>query len=650
MSIRTRLLLLVFAVWLPAVLGFALLGWSTYLRETEATRERVRQFAQSVSLVTERELDKRVALAAIARAADTPVPDREAARLQAETFGSAGIQAIVAQYTFPEGSLASVVDAESRVMARSRDPEKFLGRFASPEMQKRFATGVEGFATSVTLDGVPSLTYVTRPNRHGWRVVIALPQAAINGSARRVALQASAAAGGLLLIGLALALYASRRIRQPVLALREAAVALGEDRVPPQLSTGVLEADVVSGALHRAGQRSHEATRTLEQRVAEAVQLAEQAQAKLLEGQKHEAIGRLTGGLAHDFNNLLQTIGMGLQVIDRTTPAEGPHRRVLQSSLRATSKAADLVRQMLAFGRSQPLRPQPLDFNDFVLKSQELMRKAVGERATLSAAIEPALPPLLVDATQLELAVLNLVFNARDALAGGGHIVLGARLATADEAGALPPGRYVRVQVADDGPGMDAATRERAFEPYFTTKPVGAGSGLGLAQVLAFARQSGGDAVLDSAPGEGTRVTLLLPATDAAPAASPAADAGTLPLRPLRILMVEDDVLVASVVVPALQRERHEVVLCNSADAAQTTLLAEGRPFDVLFSDIVMPGRLSGSDLLAWCRRHCPGLPVLLATGYSAQAVEPGVAVLRKPYDIQALLAALRAAVEKPGA
>jgi signal transduction histidine kinase/ActR/RegA family two-component response regulator len=619
LEIRTRLLLLVFAVWLPAAAGFGLLARTTYEREADAAMLRVQHAGQSMSLLVERELDQR--------------------RLEPEA-----IQAVLMQQDIPDGGVATVIDDQQRVVARSRDPQKWIGVSATGDLKRRAEAGEAGFAQSVTLDGVASITYLSPPNRYRWAVVIAMPQSLLAAAARRVTFQAVGASGVLLLIGLGLALYGARLIATPVLALRDAAGQLGEGAVPPRLVTGVREADEVSRALHEAGERLHDATRTLEQRVADAVRESQQAQAKLLDAQKHEAIGRLTGGIAHDFNNLLQTISTAHQVLDRTI-ADATQRRLLQGAMRATSKAADLIRQMLTFGRAQSLDPQPVDLNDLLLRSRELTGKAVGERVVLAATIEPDVPAVFVDPIQLELAILNLVFNARDAMPEGGRILISARPATGDETAALAPGAYVRLAVQDDGPGMDEATRARAFEPYFTTKPVGAGSGLGLPQAQAFARQSGGDIRLDSAPGRGTTVSLYLPATSAPGPAAAAAGAVETGRRPLHVLMVEDDVLVSSVVVPALEREGHRVVPCGTADEAMARLAA-GERYDVVFTDVMMPGKLTGMDLVQWCLAHRPGLPVVVATGYTTQQADADVQMLRKPYGLEAVLSALQATAE----
>ncbi|MET0333002.1 MAG: ATP-binding protein [Rhizobacter sp.] len=724
MSIRTLLLLLVLAVWLPAVGGFALLARTTYLREADDARQDIERFAQSVNSLVERELDKRVLIASTlgasrslvddnlkrfhdeataatrgtsnwvvlldrqqqqvntrapfedrkpfprvpgapfaivapqvyftasgpltqqpVLAAYAPAPGGSAPRYNvAVAFSPAVVQELIASLG-PLGSLTSIIDDRQVIIARSRDPDKWLGRIAGAEVQRRARANVGSFADSVTLDGIPSLTYVSKSNRHGWNVVLALPQAALSQSARRLTVQTLAAAGSLLLIGLGIAIVVARKIGAPIVDLRDAAALLGRDQVPPALATGITELDAVSRALEVAGLRSQEATKTLQLEVATAVEESRNAQAALLEGQKREAIGRLTGGLAHDFNNLLQTISTGLHIVAKQTAGDVPHRRYLDAAMRATGKAADLVRQMMTFGRAQPLKPQPVHLHDFVLMTQELTRKAVGERVRLTAHIEPSLPAVLVDPAQLELAVLNLVFNARDAMPGGGSVHLSAREATAGETALLKGKAYVCLEVRDDGVGMNPETIDRAFDPYFTTKPVGSGTGLGLSQVLAFARHSGGDAKISSSLNGGTRVTLLLPVTEQAGApAEP--DAAAKPAgRPLRIVMVEDDTLVSSVVVPALREAGHEVTHCESADRARD-LLQTGAQFDVLFTDVIMPGSLTGHDLVEWCRTHVPGMAALVATGYNTQKALDDVQELRKPYSLDELLDALQRAVQ----
>ncbi|MBC5785426.1 response regulator [Ramlibacter sp. USB13] len=554
------------------------------------------------------------------------------------------LQRVLAQHrgVGVDGMIASAVDDQFQVIARSRDPARWVGVAATGQIRERLRSAKGGFGQSVTLDGVASLSYVSLPNRYGWTIVTALPMSALEAPAWRLTVQASLASAVLLLFGLGLAFYAARRIARPFAVLRASADALGRNEVPARTGTGVREADAVAFAMHDAGQRLEASGRVLQEKVEEAVREARQAELRLHEAQKHEAIGRLTGGIAHDFNNLLQTISMGLHVVERSTPA-GVHTRAVTAALNACSKGAALVRQMLAFGRRQPLQPRAVPLRDFLLRHEELTRRAVGERIRLSADVHPDVRAVHADPTQMELALLNLVFNARDAMPQGGEITLRARPAAPGDLRELAPGAYVCLEVRDDGPGIPPELQAKVFDPYFTTKPVGAGSGLGLPQVLAFARGSGGDVHLASAPGGGTTVTLVLPASgDVDADEGPLADDGA-PAAPLHVLMVEDDVLVASVVEPALQAEGHRVTLCATGDEALAWLQGGGA-CDVVFSDVVMPGAASGLDLAAWCERHRPELPVVVATGYTAQEVDGARTVLRKPYTMRQLREALRAA------
>ena len=705
--------------------GFGVLARSTYLHETEAATQHLRELARSLSVVVDSELDKRAVIARTLGASrslrendlarfyenarrategtsntvlvvdatrqvlntrkpfgeplpargwlpDPPlisgepvVTDLLTSKVNGEpvitviapesgvmpqrynigvAFHPDVIQHVMDLQKMPEGAIASVLDGRYQTVARSKDPRKWLGARAASATIAAASNGLlDQQFESTSHEGERTIAFIVRSARYGWTVGVGLPRSALNKPAIRVTIQAFLAAGILAAIGLALALYVARQIAGPVLALSDAAAELGRDRVPAPLRTGLSEADQVGAALHDAGVRSARATELLESRVAEAIRQTQEAQTRLLDGQKHEAIGRLTGGLAHDLNNFLQTMSTGLQVLDRLV-TEDPGRRVIEASTRALDKAATLVRQMLAFGRTQPLKPQPIDLHDFVLHCEDLMGRAVGGKVRLTADIDAGLPPLLADPTQFELALLNLVFNARDAMPGGGTVMIRGRLASATQAAALPPGRYLAVDVVDSGGGMDAEVLQRVFEPYFTTKAVGVGSGLGLPQVRAFAVQSGGAATISSERGVGTTVSLLLPVSSEPVPPSHAADAASTEFMPLRVLFVEDDLLVSSVVVPALRAAGHTVRHCLNGDAAARAL-QDGGLFDVVFTDVVMPGAMSGLDLAAWCGANMPGMAVIVATGYTTQHIDSGVKVLSKPYSIDALLTELQYAV-----
>ena len=705
--------------------GFGLLARSTYLNETQAATQHVRDLARSISFVVDSELDKRAAIAhtlgasrslgegALERFYDhakrategtddsvlivdasrqvlntrkpfgAPLPargwipdpplitgapvvtDLMTSRVNGEpvltvmaaepgvaeqrynigiAFSPRVIQRVLDMQKMPAGAIATVLDGQYRTVARSKDAQKWLGARAASATIAAASNGLlDQQFESVSREGEPTVAFVARSQRYGWTVAVGLPHSALDKPAIRVTIQAFLAAGILAVIGLLSALFFARQIGGPVLALSDAAAELGRDRVPEPLRTGLFEADQVGAALHEAGVRSVRATEVLESRVAEAIRQTQEAQTRLLDGQKHEAIGRLTGGLAHDLNNFLQTMSTGLQVLDRLVK-EDTGRRVIEASTRALDKAATLVRQMLAFGRTQPLKPQPIDLHDFVLRCEDLMGRAVGGKVRLTADIEPGLPPLMADPTQFELALLNLVFNARDAMPEGGTVVIRGRLASAMQAAALATGRYLAVDVVDSGGGMDAEVLQRVFEPYFTTKAVGVGSGLGLPQVRAFAVQSGGAATISSERGVGTTVSLLLPVSRDPVKEAGSAAALSVEFMPLRVMFVEDDLLVSSVVVPALRAAGHTVRHCLTGDAA-VRALQDGGLFDVVFTDVVMPGTMSGLDLAAWCQVNIPSMAVIVATGYTTQHIEAGVKVLAKPYSMDVLLMELQYAV-----
>ncbi len=405
---------------------------------------------------------------------------------------------------------------------------------------------------------------------------------------------------------------------------------------------------------------------TAEKAAAEALRASEE---QLRQAQKMEAVGQLTGGVAHDFNNLLQALAGCLRMIERRAPAPEV-RSLVDAGRQAVDRGAKLVQQLMAFARRQALRPEPVDLRDRVLGMSELLSRALRGNIEVETEFAPGLWPVLVDPTQFELAVINLAVNARDAMPKGGRLRVEAanRPAAPDAAGGperagemgaseMGAGDMVAVTVSDTGIGMTPEVLARAFEPFFTTKGVGEGSGLGLAQVYGFARQAGGSVILDSVPGAGTRVTLLLPRSLEA-VTSPAPDGPPLPDRTspgARVLLVEDDPVVASTVAAALEDAGYEVARVATADEAVPLLSSRAR-IDVLFSDVVMPGRLSGVDLMREARRLRPGLPTVLTTGYSEEVAKAtGVRVLTKPYRVgdlirtlEAAMAAARAAAEGP--
>jgi signal transduction histidine kinase len=371
----------------------------------------------------------------------------------------------------------------------------------------------------------------------------------------------------------------------------------------------------------------------------------EAAEANLAQAQRLESLGRLTGGVAHDFNNLLTAILGTVHLLERHLGAtmDDRTRRLLGAARDAVRRGAGLNRSLLAFARRQKLDTASLDVNELVQGFTPLIQRALGEAVTLELDLEQDLPPGRADAAQLESALLNLALNARDAMPRGGTVTVTTRRSTLDAAGLrgnsdAKPGSYIALAVRDDGDGMPAEVRDRAFEPFFTTKPVGRGTGLGLSQVFGFMRQLGGHVALESTAGIGTLVTLYLPESDepaVRPVAPPPVPAEMPAVARATVLLVEDDERVREVAAETLREAGFRVIAAHDGSEA-LGLIRRGEQFDVLFSDIVMPGGIDGIEVASAARVLRPGLPVLLATGYAGRgtdSAEHGFEVIGKPYD-----------------
>ena len=379
------------------------------------------------------------------------------------------------------------------------------------------------------------------------------------------------------------------------------------------------------------------------ERVHEQMRLTE-AEERVRQAQKIEALGQLTGGVAHDFNNLLMVISGGLEVIDTVAPARRDH--IIGGMRQAVERGAGLSRQLLAFSRRQPLQPVPVDLAQHIGGMREMLNRSLRGDIKVTQAFDEDLWPVEVDPGELELVVLNLAVNARDAMPAGGTIRLRARNAPALNDEELF-GDYVEFSMADSGTGMLPEVLARVFEPFFTTKEIGKGSGLGLAQAHGFARASRGALRIESEPRMGTTVFLYLPRTDKRPADT-VTQALSMPTSapPSRgtLMLVEDDDEVAALTGEMLDALGYRVIRVESADEALAALQND-RAVDVVFSDVMMPGELDGIDLAFQIQRLYPGLPVLLTTGHVEAAREKagtaGVTVLPKPYRIKALETAL---------
>jgi len=371
----------------------------------------------------------------------------------------------------------------------------------------------------------------------------------------------------------------------------------------------------------------------------------------LRQAQKIEAIGQLTGGVAHDFNNLLMVISGGLDMLDRQTDPIR-RRRLMEGMIQAAQRGASLTRQLLAFSRRQKLHPEPVDVALQIGGMRELLDRSLRGDVHVEFDFPEALWPVEVDPGELELVILNLAVNARDAMPNGGTIVVrGENLLDLNDEQIA--GDYVRLSVIDRGTGMSPEVLTRVFEPFFTTKDVGKGSGLGLAQVHGFVTQSRGTVRIKSALGKGTSIELYLPRSRNAPSkARHLIDLNTVRGRPKKsnhghILLVEDDDEVAALVSEMLTQLGYGVTRAASA-AAALGALADGRAVDLIFSDIMMPGGMNGVELAREIKRRRSDIPVLLTSGYSEVAAHDaevaGVQILPKPYHIDELAAALKAA------
>jgi len=367
----------------------------------------------------------------------------------------------------------------------------------------------------------------------------------------------------------------------------------------------------------------------------------EELEASLYQAQKMEAVGQLTGGVAHDFNNLLTAIMGGLETVLHAGKLADPLRKHVTTAMRAAERGARLTQQLLAFSRQQMLHPEVVDVNRLLREFETLMRRAVGESIDFVYALDRDIGACRMDPAQFQSAILNLVVNARDATPAGGRITLATRDAVLPQDAAPPdpemaPGRYVLVSVSDTGTGMTPEVRAQAFNPFFTTKEVGKGSGLGLSQIYGFTKQSGGHVTIESTPGHGTTVRLYMPCADASAERSAASAAGrSAPAPPAgTVLVVEDDEAVRETAKSALAALGYRTL--TAADAAGAlAILRRGEPIDLLFTDIVMPGAINGVDLAREARQLRGGLKVLLTSGYAAVAenrAEEGFAVLSKPY------------------
>ncbi len=405
----------------------------------------------------------------------------------------------------------------------------------------------------------------------------------------------------------------------------------------------------------RAENALHELNQTLDRRVFEAVAEREAAQDALRQSQKMEAIGQLTGGVAHDFNNLLTVIRGSVELLRRPNLSEERRRRYTDAIGETAERAAALTSQLLAFARKQTLSPELFEVSESLRNITEMVRTLSGSRIAVEAELPDAGYFVRADRSQFDTAIVNMAINARDAMGGEGRLTL--RVGSARGLPAIrnhPPveAEFVTVAVADTGSGIAPEALDRIFEPFYTTKAMGAGTGLGLSQVIGFAKQSGGEVRVESVVGDGATFILYLPRAEPGEdriqptAESGADDAGA----GLCVLVVEDNEQVGDFATEALKALGYDSVLARDATQALSMLADAESHFQLVFSDVIMPG-MSGLEMGQEIRRLHPGIPVILTSGYSHVLVENGsygFELLQKPYSIEQLSRVLRKAIASP--
>jgi PAS domain S-box-containing protein len=446
------------------------------------------------------------------------------------------------------------------------------------------------------------------------------------------------------------------RIRKPdgsIAWIRSIGAVVNDDRQHPNIFGTVQDVTHQKDVEHELELRVAERTDALQSEIRH----REETQKQLVHAQRMEAFGQLTGGIAHDFNNLLTIIGGNLELLRDQVIGEKPERQ-LKRALEAVEMGSRLTQRLLTFARRSNLEPEVLNLNDQVVSMIDLLRRTIGETITISSVLAPDLGRVRTDASEVENAILNLALNARDAMPAGGTLIIETANATIDEAFSasiqgdrIAPGNYIRLSVADTGTGMTPEVLTRAFEPFFTTKEHGRGTGLGLATVYGFARQSGGYATIYSEAEFGTTVNIYLPRTDQLFVEADDMLTRFSATADKRILVVEDNPDVRDVTIQRLEKLGYQILASDSGPAA-VELLRTDLIVDLVFSDIMMAGGMSGYDLAEWVKANLPSVKVLLTSGFSDElakraAREPSdLKVLQKPYAIADLAHALNEAFE----
>ncbi len=557
---------------------------------------------------------------------------------------------LVSEITQDSQALVTVTDAKGFVLARFPDRDSVVGTTLPRVMvgsSSRVEFPYDGMYKRISTDSVPRLfVYRQLLSRPGNPVYlnIGFPSEPMTASANKELFQSTLWL--ILWVGLTFvcAFYAAERV-----VFRDLTAVLSATE---RLGRGDLSARTgISPQAGELGQMANAFDRMAEK--------LEERQDRLAQAQKMESVGQLAGGVAHDFNNLLTAIIGNAELAREQLPPEHPARGDLRLVLDAARRSGQLTRQLLAFAKRNTMDVHVLSLSDLLTDITSLLQRIIGEHIQLTVDCEPNLRHTRIDPTQFEQLILNLAVNARDAMLGGGKLsIIGRNVRVVDgdrdASNGVPPGNWVALSVTDTGAGMSADTARRAFEPFFTTKGVGEGTGLGLAVVYGTVQQHSGHVRIDSAPGIGTTVRILLPPS--AGQAQPVRAASLTPIHTIRgsetLLLVEDEPAVRAVSARLLRNNGYMV--CEAVDGADAMRQMDGSKLDevsLLVTDVVMP-HMSGPELVRALRTRRPTLPVLLVSGYSESGIPqdlintPGTIFVEKPFATDALLTAVRRLLE----
>jgi signal transduction histidine kinase/CheY-like chemotaxis protein/type II secretory pathway pseudopilin PulG len=565
----------------------------------------------------------------------------------------------------PRNWLIGVADRKGAYVTRTQDHAAFTGKAGIPAFLER-AVGTSGTFTGKNPDGDDILVGYRRSDSSGWLVAASVKQSVVSAPLRSSLLTLAGFGIAAILLCSLLALWLWRIIERPLAALTKASGHIGQLEGPIDVPTRLTEFAALRDAMSSASEEIKAHSSALEARVAARTQELAQSnvrltseieqrtrvEAMLTQAQKMEAIGNLTGGVAHDFNNLLQVVSGNLQLLSREITGNPKALRRVENAMAGVARGSHLAAQLLAFGRRQPLQPKVINIGRLIRGMDDLLRRTLGEGVEVETIVAGGLWNTLVDAANVENALLNLAINSRDAMDAHGRLTIEAGNAFLDDAYAashpeVVAGQYVQISVTDTGSGMPREILDKIFDPFFSTKPEGKGTGLGLSMVYGFVKQSGGHVKVYSEPGHGTTFRIYLPRCTQTEDAAVDTESGPLVGGSETILVVEDDDAVRETVIAMLGDLGYRVLKASDAQSA-LTIVESGAAIDLLFTDVVMPGTLKSPEMARKAKERIPGLSVLFTSGYTENAIvhggrlDAGVNLLSKPYGTEQLARKIR--------